>query len=60
MAARKDHSRVVTVLLQHEQVDPNRGTATNGDTPLVIATKRGKTETVRTLLYHPEIGNLRI
>ena len=60
MAARKDHSEVVNLLLQHEQIDPNRGTTTNGDTPLVIATKRGKTESVRTLLYHPEIGNIRI
>ena len=42
VAARKDHSQVVKTLLQHEQVDPNVGTTTNGDTPLVIATKRGK------------------
>ena len=34
MAARKDHSEVVKLLLQHEQVDVNRGTETNGDTPL--------------------------
>ena len=42
MAARKDHSQVVKALLQHEQINPNVGTTTNGDTPLVIATKRGK------------------
>ena len=42
MAARKDHFQVVKALLQHEQIDPNVGTTTNGDTPLVIATKRGK------------------
>ena len=42
VAARKDHSQVVKALLQHEQIDPNVGTTTNGDTPLVIATKRGK------------------
>ena len=53
-ASRYGHPEVVGLLLQHPQIDVNKGSY-NGETALYQASRNGHSEVVQLLLQHPQI-----
>ncbi|RHY59507.1 hypothetical protein DYB38_004739 [Aphanomyces astaci] len=50
------HSTIVSLLLRHPFIDPNKPSGNDGTTPLYIACQNGHAEIVQLVLLHPTNG----